>query len=128
MTSKVAYLWQFGFFFLCPDCPKQPRIDNSFYRFLYPMICGTIHGDESLGKPLTLAVILYSMYNFKSWIVNWQFFTINSYQIQTNRNSGWIRLNWNDDCPWNHFLDCHLWLTCSIARSLFSKINYLGCC
>ena len=55
-----------------------------------------------------------SMYNFKSWIVNWQYFTINSYKIQTNRNSGWIRLNWNDDCPWNHFphfLDCHLWLT-----------------
>ena len=64
-------------------------------------------------------------YNFKSWIVNWQFFTINSYKIQTNRNSGWIRLNWNDDCPWNHFLDCQLWLTCSIARSQFSKINYL---
>ena len=32
-------------FFLCsPDCPKQPRIDNSFHRFLYPMISGTISG------------------------------------------------------------------------------------
>ena len=47
MTSKVAHLWQFGFFFLCSlECPKQPRIDNSFYRFLYPMICGTISGAE----------------------------------------------------------------------------------
>jgi hypothetical protein len=24
--QKAAYLWQFGFFFLCsPACPKQPR-------------------------------------------------------------------------------------------------------
>ena len=22
--------------------PKQPRIDNSLYRFLYPMLCGTV--------------------------------------------------------------------------------------
>ena len=48
MTSKVAYLWQFGFFFLCsPDCPKQPRIDHLFYRFLYPIICGAISGPPS---------------------------------------------------------------------------------
>ena len=52
-------------FFLCsPDCPKQPRIDNSFYRFLNPMICGTISGDESLGKPLTLAVSCVSQKTF----------------------------------------------------------------
>ena len=31
--------------FLCiPDCLKQPRIEYSFYRFLHPMICGTISG------------------------------------------------------------------------------------
>ena len=36
-------------FFLCsPDCPKQPRIEYPFYRFLYPMICGTISGVECL--------------------------------------------------------------------------------
>ena len=35
----------FGFFSLCsPNCPKQPRIQYSFYRFLYPIICGTIFG------------------------------------------------------------------------------------
>ena len=45
LPSKVAYLWQFSFFFLCsPDCPKQPRIKYPFYRFLYLMICGTISG------------------------------------------------------------------------------------
>ena len=39
--QKVAYLWQLGGFFLCsPDCPKQPRLEYSIYRFLYPMICG----------------------------------------------------------------------------------------
>ena len=32
-------------FFLCsPDCPKQPRIEYPFDRFLYPMICGIISG------------------------------------------------------------------------------------
>jgi hypothetical protein len=32
-------------FFLCShDCPKQPIIEYLFYRFLYPMICGTISG------------------------------------------------------------------------------------
>ena len=41
----------FWIFFLCsPDCPKQPKIEYPFYRFLYPMICDTISGvlDESL--------------------------------------------------------------------------------
>ena len=38
MTSKVMAVW---IFFLCP---KQPMIDNLFYRLLYPMICGTISG------------------------------------------------------------------------------------
>ena len=32
--------WQFGFFFSLP--PKQPRIEYPCYRFLYPMISGTI--------------------------------------------------------------------------------------
>ena len=33
LPSKVANLWQFGFFFLCsPDCPKQPRIENSYQK------------------------------------------------------------------------------------------------
>ena len=33
----------FKFFFLCsPDCPKQPRIEYPFYRFLYPMFFGAI--------------------------------------------------------------------------------------
>ena len=32
-------------FFLCsPDCTKQLRIEYPFYRFLCPMICGTISG------------------------------------------------------------------------------------
>ena len=47
-TSKVAYLWQFGFFFTLQP-PKQPGINNSFYRFLYPMICGTISGVGTYG-------------------------------------------------------------------------------
>ena len=34
-----------NFFSLQPDCPKQPRIEYSFYKFLYPMICGTISGN-----------------------------------------------------------------------------------
>jgi hypothetical protein len=40
LTSKVAYLILMAvcLFFLCsPDCPKQPRIEYPFYRFLYPM-------------------------------------------------------------------------------------------
>ena len=42
-TSKVAYLGHF--FFLCSlDCPKQPRTEYPFYRFLYPMIRGTVSG------------------------------------------------------------------------------------
>ena len=33
------------FFSLCsPNCPKQPRIEYPFYRFLYSMICDTISG------------------------------------------------------------------------------------
>ena len=41
-------------FFLCsPDCPKQPRIEYPFYRFLYPMICGTISGVTTDVCPLT---------------------------------------------------------------------------
>ena len=46
LTSKVAYLWQFRFFFLYrPNCQKQPRIDNLFHRFLYPKICGILSGN-----------------------------------------------------------------------------------
>ena len=37
LTLKVAYKWQFGFFF-------SAALEYSFYRFLYPMICGTISG------------------------------------------------------------------------------------
>ena len=49
--SKVAHLWQLGFFSLCsPDCPKQHRISNLFPRFLYPMIYGTI---SALGVEVT---------------------------------------------------------------------------
>ena len=37
--QKVAYLWQFGVFFLCsPDCPKQPRTSFSFYNLFYTTI------------------------------------------------------------------------------------------
>ena len=43
LTSKVAYTYDSLVFFLCSsDCQRQPRIDIPFYRFLYPMICGTI--------------------------------------------------------------------------------------
>ena len=44
LTAKVGYaVWIF--FSLCsPDCPKQQRIEYPLYRFLYPMICGTISG------------------------------------------------------------------------------------
>ena len=49
--TKVAYLWQFGFFFLCsPDCPKLPRTEYLFYRFFYPMICGTVFGESTYSK------------------------------------------------------------------------------
>ena len=45
LTSNLHIYGSLGFFLLySPDCPKQPRIDNLFYRFLYPMICGTISG------------------------------------------------------------------------------------
>ena len=37
-------------FFCSPDCPKQPRIAYSFYRFLYAMICGTISGSKIIWK------------------------------------------------------------------------------
>ena len=37
MTSKVAYLWQFGLFFSAAPT-AQNRIDNLIYRFLYPMM------------------------------------------------------------------------------------------
>jgi len=53
--SKVAYLWEFGFFVLCsPDCPKQPRIENLIYRLLYPMLCGVscLMGQASKPHPL----------------------------------------------------------------------------
>ena len=37
LISKVAYVWQIGFLFLySPNYPKHPRIECSFYRFLYP--------------------------------------------------------------------------------------------
>ena len=36
------------FFLSSPECPKQPRIEYPFYRFLYPMICGTIFGSRPL--------------------------------------------------------------------------------
>ena len=46
--KKLLHTYGSFDFFLCsPNCPKQPRIDNSFYRLLYPMICGTISGDVS---------------------------------------------------------------------------------
>ena len=40
LTSKVAYLCMAVWIFF-----SLPRIDNSFYRFLYPVICGTIFGN-----------------------------------------------------------------------------------
>ena len=39
MTSKVAYLILMAEWIINS---LQPRIDNLFYRFLYPMISGTI--------------------------------------------------------------------------------------
>ena len=42
---KSSILMAVWIFFLCsPKCPKQSRIEYPFYRFLYPMICGTISG------------------------------------------------------------------------------------
>ena len=49
LTSKVAYLWQFRFFSLQPRLSKTAQNWISVYRFLYPMICGTISGVEPLG-------------------------------------------------------------------------------
>ena len=62
LTSKVAYLQQFGFFSLCsPNFPKQPRIDNSFYRIMYPMICGTISGSpQNTAKNYTSKIQIFS--------------------------------------------------------------------
>ena len=42
LTSKVAYLWHLDIYSLQPWLPKQPRIEYSFYRFLYQMVCGHI--------------------------------------------------------------------------------------
>ena len=40
LPSKVAYLWQFGFFSLCsPDCPKQPIIENSYQKCGSRFLC-----------------------------------------------------------------------------------------
>ena len=50
LTSKVVYLWQFGFFFsAAPTAQNSPEIEYPFYRFLYPMIGGTICGGGSCG-------------------------------------------------------------------------------
>ena len=38
-SSILMAVWIF--FLYSPDCPKQPRIEYPFYRFLYPMIWGT---------------------------------------------------------------------------------------
>ena len=48
LASKVAYLWQFRFFFLCsPNCPKWSKNDNSCLkcvsRHIYSLICGWNH-------------------------------------------------------------------------------------
>ena len=42
LASKVAYLWQFGFFSLCS--PKQLRGEYPFCRFFFPIVCGTVSG------------------------------------------------------------------------------------
>ena len=49
LTSKVAYLWQFGFFFSAAlTAHNSPELDTyPFYRFLYPMISGTIPRPKS---------------------------------------------------------------------------------
>ena len=46
---KSSLLMAVWIFFPCsPNFSKQPRIEYPFYRFLYPMICGTISGLECL--------------------------------------------------------------------------------
>ena len=67
------------FFSLQPDYPKQPRIEYPFYRFLYPMICGTISGPTYkgsgslkkgsmiFGQYLTIQAIVWShFYSFRA--------------------------------------------------------------
>ena len=65
LTSKVVYLWKFGFFHCNPDCPKQPRIEYPFYRFLYPKISGTI------SLLWTLGCFIYILDSSKKSITFW---------------------------------------------------------
>ena len=45
IASKVAYLWQFGFFSsAAPDCPKRPKKKNSYWKFVSRHICSLICG------------------------------------------------------------------------------------
>jgi amino acid transporter len=58
--SKIAYLWQFGVFFLCsPDYPKQPRTSIPFYKFFYPTISGRISGNKASQK--SRGILFYSI-------------------------------------------------------------------
>ena len=88
----MAVVWRF--FSLCsPECPKQPRIDNSYHRFLYPMICSTIPGVGRLYRKLHTATVdkLLCMKNADTqWsMVSYLKKKINKeYHIHTRKNPG----------------------------------------
>ena len=74
--QKVAYLWQWQFFSLySPDCPKQPKIGNSYWkcvsRHICSLICATYHqqvGTKNIPLMFTLAFLQgkFANYNYIS--------------------------------------------------------------
>ena len=75
------------FLFPCsPDCTKQPRIEYPYYRFLYPMICGTTCG-------------IFSTFHFLLFFIEliWsQFINRFLYSLCLGRNPVFLSEHWGD--------------------------------
>ena len=112
-TSKVADLWQFGFFFLCsPDCPKKPRTSFPFYKFFYPIVSAKVSVKTLLEFFQLFHEIFYKLFSLTEWGSFFKLFSTWNVNIQINEAHN-ISEHICSTVDWNtvkheHYLSCFI--------------------